>query len=60
MTFEYPTLTELTAHVRDLLDDRVQLIPRAEPPAAAVDELAELTADELADAPRRELDDAGY
>jgi aryl carrier-like protein len=61
LTFEHPTLADLDAHLAAVVGDRVALGGAEEKEEAPRhDDLADLTADELADALVRELDDAGY
>ena len=57
VALEHPTLRDLTAHLEELLADRVEF-----PSAAPVepDRYADLDEDELTDALLKELDDAGY
>jgi hypothetical protein len=57
VAFEHPTLKDLTAHLQDLLADRVEF---PDGTAAAPDAFAGLDSDELTDALLKELDDAGY
>ena len=56
VAFEHPTLKELTAHLQELLADRVEFPDGA----AAPNPFADLHEDELTDALLKELDDAGY
>jgi acyl transferase domain-containing protein len=63
VAYEHPTLEELTAHLQELLSDRVGFTAAPATPAKAdalADLVAELADDELTDALLKELDDAGY